>query len=91
MADFSELEAREGVRLSWNVWPSSRLEANRVAGMPTHTPRALLDTLMCPRTPERAHTTLCPLCSAIWCVVHPDEGVGEHQRLTVAVVRRWRV
>ena len=33
MADGSgsaaELEAREGVRMCWNVWPSSRIEAAR--------------------------------------------------------------
>jgi len=28
--DFAALEAREGVRLSWNAWPSSRIEATRV-------------------------------------------------------------
>ena len=29
MADFSELEAREGVRLTWNVWPNTKLEATK--------------------------------------------------------------
>ena len=28
--DFAELENKEGVRLSWNAWPSSRIEATRV-------------------------------------------------------------
>jgi hypothetical protein len=28
--DFAELEKKEGVRLSWNAWPSSRIEATRV-------------------------------------------------------------
>src|SRR6056300_998910 len=28
--DFAELESREGVRLSWNAWPCSRIEATRV-------------------------------------------------------------
>ena len=28
--DFAELERKEGVRLSWNAWPSSRIEATRV-------------------------------------------------------------
>ena len=28
--DFAQLEAREGVRLSWNAWPCSRIEATRV-------------------------------------------------------------
>lgn len=31
MAEFAELEARDGVRFSFNVWPSSRFEAARVA------------------------------------------------------------
>lgn len=30
MANFLEMEERDGVRMSWNVWPSSRLEASRV-------------------------------------------------------------
>mmetsp|Transcript_10919 Transcript_10919/g.36177 ORF Transcript_10919/g.36177 Transcript_10919/m.36177 type:complete len:820 (+) Transcript_10919:78-2537(+) len=30
MDDFALQEERDGVRLSWNVWPSSRLEATRV-------------------------------------------------------------
>eukprot|EP00965_Chrysotila_dentata_P091210 3011797-Pleurochrysis_carterae.AAC.1 len=28
--DFHEAEATDGVRFSWNVWPSSRLEATRM-------------------------------------------------------------
>eukprot|EP00164_Ancoracysta_twista_P005854 GFYU01008054.1.p1 GENE.GFYU01008054.1~~GFYU01008054.1.p1 ORF type:complete len:749 (+),score=265.01 GFYU01008054.1:130-2376(+) len=28
--DFHEVEASDGVRFSWNVWPSSRLEATRI-------------------------------------------------------------
>ncbi|CEF99090.1 unnamed product [Ostreococcus tauri] len=28
--DFTELEHREGARLSWNAWPCSRIEATRV-------------------------------------------------------------
>ena len=27
MADFAELEEADGVRLTWNVWPSTRVEA----------------------------------------------------------------
>ena len=30
MTDFHEVEATDGVRFSWNVWPSSRLEATRM-------------------------------------------------------------
>ncbi|KAJ3736795.1 protein transporter SEC23 [Lentinula guzmanii] len=29
MLDFEDVEERDGVRLSWNVWPSSRIEATR--------------------------------------------------------------
>ncbi|KAI6108612.1 hypothetical protein EDD16DRAFT_1694816 [Pisolithus croceorrhizus] len=29
MSSFDEVEERDGVRLSWNVWPSSRIEATR--------------------------------------------------------------
>ena len=28
--DFDQEEDRDGVRFSWNVWPSSRLEATRL-------------------------------------------------------------
>eukprot|EP00246_Nothoceros_aenigmaticus_P007083 TRINITY_DN20697_c0_g1_i1.p1 TRINITY_DN20697_c0_g1~~TRINITY_DN20697_c0_g1_i1.p1 ORF type:complete len:804 (+),score=152.01 TRINITY_DN20697_c0_g1_i1:372-2783(+) len=28
--DFNELEAKEGLRLAWNAWPSSRIEATRM-------------------------------------------------------------
>lgn len=30
MSSFEEIEDRDGVRLSWNVWPASRLEATRL-------------------------------------------------------------
>ncbi|KAJ8599728.1 hypothetical protein CTAYLR_003390 [Chrysophaeum taylorii] len=30
MEDFASAEERDGVRLSWNVWPASRLEATRI-------------------------------------------------------------
>ncbi|KIJ06392.1 hypothetical protein PAXINDRAFT_103385, partial [Paxillus involutus ATCC 200175] len=29
MLNFEDVEERDGVRLSWNVWPSSRIEATR--------------------------------------------------------------
>ncbi|EOD30731.1 hypothetical protein EMIHUDRAFT_456489 [Emiliania huxleyi CCMP1516] len=32
MGDFHDVEATDGVRFSWNVWPSSRLEATRIVG-----------------------------------------------------------
>ena len=57
MADFSELEAREGVRLSWNVWPNTKLEATKCV-----LPFAALVTPCkklrdCPVSPGRATTT----------------------------------
>ena len=27
MADFNELEAVDGLRMTWNVWPNSKIEA----------------------------------------------------------------
>ena len=30
MSNFDEAEDQDGVRFSWNVWPSSRLEATRL-------------------------------------------------------------
>jgi hypothetical protein len=30
MSQFEQVEDREGVRLSWNMWPSSRIEAARM-------------------------------------------------------------
>lgn len=29
MADFAAIEDAEGLRLSWNVWPNSRIEATK--------------------------------------------------------------
>ena len=29
MADFAALEEQDGVRLSWNIWPNSRIEATK--------------------------------------------------------------
>ena len=29
MAEFVELEEQDGVRMSWNVWPNSKLEATK--------------------------------------------------------------
>lgn len=29
MAEFAALEEQDGVRLSWNVWPNSRIEATK--------------------------------------------------------------
>ena len=29
MTDFAQLEDADGVRLSWNIWPNSKLEATK--------------------------------------------------------------
>ena len=29
MADFAALEEQDGIRLSWNIWPNSRIEATK--------------------------------------------------------------
>jgi len=29
MADFAELEAQDGIRFSWNIWPSNKIEATK--------------------------------------------------------------
>jgi len=29
MADFAALEEQDGLRLSWNIWPNSRIEATK--------------------------------------------------------------
>lgn len=55
--DFGELEAADGVRLTWNVWPSSRVEATK-CGLPfaalytptkvmAHTPVLPYDPICC--------------------------------------------
>jgi protein transport protein SEC23 len=40
-------EQRDGVRLSWNVWPSSRLEATRIVVNvgAMYTPLKIIDTM----------------------------------------------
>ncbi|KAJ1509398.1 GTPase-activating protein S23, partial [Coelomomyces lativittatus] len=30
MSQFEQVEDRDGVRLSWNVWPSTKLEATKL-------------------------------------------------------------
>jgi len=29
MADFLEMESRDGIRMTWNVWPSSKIESSK--------------------------------------------------------------
>ena len=34
MADFAEIESRDGVRMTWNVWPGTKTEANTLSTIP---------------------------------------------------------
>ncbi|KAI9509017.1 hypothetical protein F5148DRAFT_1190636 [Russula earlei] len=68
--NFEDVEERDGVRLSWNVWPSSRIEANRtvvpIAALYTplkqrhDLPPVLYEPVTCKSTPCRA--VLNPYC-----------------------------
>lgn len=71
-ADVDEVEDRDGVRLSWNVWPSSRIEATR-----TVVPISALYTPLKERSdlpPVLYEPVTCkPPCRAVlnpyWCVL----------------------
>ncbi|KAH9973826.1 hypothetical protein BGW80DRAFT_1437143 [Lactifluus volemus] len=68
--NFEDVEERDGVRLSWNVWPSSRIEANRtvvpIAALyiplkqRDDLPPVLYEPVTCKSTPCRA--VLNPYC-----------------------------
>lgn len=63
MAEFAELEALDGVRFTWNVWPNSKIEASKcvVPMAAVYTPlRPMIDKQPLPYTPLR-----CKSCSAI--------------------------
>jgi len=70
MADFSELEERDGLRLSWNVWPNSRIEATKcvIPFAALYTPNKQLRGLQArarPRLPpNRSAETSLRVCSA---------------------------
>ena len=60
MADFASIEASDGLRLSWNVWPNSRIEATKCV-VPfgalytpikalSHVPVTAANTLLLPET-----------------------------------------
>lgn len=73
--DFSELEKREGVRLSWNAWPSSRIEATRVVlpfGAVCTPCRAMPEMPVLPYGP-----VVCTECSA---VLNPYCMMDYHQK-----------
>ncbi|KAI0277947.1 hypothetical protein BGY98DRAFT_1089740 [Russula aff. rugulosa BPL654] len=67
---FEDVEERDGIRLSWNVWPSSRIEANRtvvpIAALyiplkqRDDLPPVLYEPVTCKSTPCRA--VLNPYC-----------------------------
>ena len=63
-ADFIQAEEdRDGVRLSWNVWPASRLEATRnvIPVGALYTPLKSRPDL----PPIKYNPVLCPRCSAV--------------------------
>ena len=73
--DFAALEQREGVRLSWNAWPSSRIEATRVVlpfGAVCTPVKPMPDMPVLPYAP-----VVCTECSA---VLNPYCMVDYHQK-----------
>ena len=75
--DFAALEAREGVRLSWNAWPSSRIEATRVVlpfGAVCTPCKPIPDVPVLPYAP-----VVCNGCSA---VLNPYCMAGNKPRVT---------
>ena len=73
--DFAELEKKEGVRLSWNAWPSSRIEATRVVlpfGAVCTPCRPMPEMPVLPYAP-----VVCTECSA---VLNPYCMVDYHQK-----------
>ena len=73
--DFAELEKKEGVRLSWNAWPSSRIEATRVVlpfGAVCTPCKSMPEMPVLPYAP-----VVCTECSA---VLNPYCMVDYHQK-----------
>ena len=65
MADFAELEAQDGVRFTWNIWPSSKVEASKcvVPMAAVYTPlRGIPEKQPLPYVPLRCRT-----CSGLLC------------------------
>ncbi|EOD34942.1 secretory protein 23C [Emiliania huxleyi CCMP1516] len=72
MGDFHDVEATDGVRFSWNVWPSSRLEATRIVaieGLPLLPYEPVMCKGTCPamlnpycRIDFKAKIWVCPFC-----------------------------
>ena len=67
MTDFHEVEATDGVRFSWNVWPSSRLEATRMV--------VPIGCLYTPFKKIEGAPPLCHLAFSRWC--HGDGDAGD--------------
>lgn len=75
LMDFAALEQREGVRLSWNAWPSSRIEATRVVlpfGAVCTPVKPMPEMPVLPYAP-----VVCAECSA---VLNPYCMVDHHQK-----------
>ena len=73
--DFAELEKKEGVRLSWNAWPSSRIEATRVV-----LPFGAVCT-PCKPMPEMPVLPYAPVvCNECSAVLNPHCMVDYHQK-----------
>jgi|TARA_B110000977_G_scaffold191405_1_gene263493 hypothetical protein len=73
--DFAELEQKEGVRLSWNAWPSSRIEATRVV-----LPFGAVCT-PCKPMPEMPVLPYAPVvCTECSAVLNPYGMVDYHQK-----------
>ncbi|EIE23773.1 COP-II coat subunit [Coccomyxa subellipsoidea C-169] len=63
MADFVALEEQDGLRLSWNIWPNSRIEATKavIPFASLYTPnKRKADLQVCPYDP-----VLCKTCGAV--------------------------
>ncbi|KAK9905677.1 hypothetical protein WJX75_004485 [Coccomyxa subellipsoidea] len=63
MADFVSLEEQDGLRLSWNIWPNSRIEATKavIPFASLYTPNKRIANLqVCPYDP-----VLCKTCGAV--------------------------
>lgn len=75
MADFAELEAVDGVRFTWNIWPSSKVEASKCV-----VPMAVVYTPLrrIPEKPPLPYPPLrCKTCSAFLCPYAQLDFIGK--------------
>ena len=81
MADFAALEDQDGIRLSWNIWPNSRIEATKavIPFASIYTPNKRLQHLQVPCALP-ASIELFPLlhcrCGSTWQSKMPDAASG---------------